>query len=347
MSNRILAFLVLFWVIAGFVLLYIYFFVYYTATITIRSNVPWYSVELFWKSVAQTFTYDCPEEVCVVADISPIEYNMTLKKDWYLDFFQNIDIAPSSREELIVTLEKEVSLERVEDPVVEVSSGSGEIVSENSGATAQDKISQILKDKTYFKLYPLLSGNEIGFKEKEFEIEGFSINQDGIETLFNSFPKTSRTIRLEEIIETPYIYLEVSDRKYLYNTDRETISQLDLVPEVLYVKQGRVSTELLFITDKWAFVYNIGAKSFTYFYFFLDFVYLDDSYIGIIYKDEEQKRRNYWLTDEEKNVIIRYNPNTQERDVLYRTDLKIDKIFQENSEIFFEAEGEKYKLDNY
>ena len=320
-----------------------YFFVYYTSSISIRSNVGEYTVELFWKSIAKTFTYDCPKSECILEDISPLEYNMTIKKEGYIDFFQNIIIEWASRQELIITLEKKVTLKKEEEGVV---SQEQKTTQEPKELTAQEKIAKIRKDKIYFKVFDISWERQIGFKEKRNGLDAFLLSWKD-ETLIHSFEKISKKISLQEIEGTDYVFLEIGTSKYLYDLQQSLLSNLSLVPDISYIKQGRVSTELLFITDKGAFVYNIWAKQFDYFYFFRDFVYLDGSYIGIIYKDEEQKKQNYSLEEESQNLIIRYNPNTQERDILYKTNLDIERIYKQWDDVFFEAEGEKYKLDNY
>ena len=344
MSNKFLSFLVLFWVIAGFVLFYMYFFVYYTATITNHSNVWGYSVKMFGKSIAKTFMYDCPDKVCIIKDISPLEYNMTIKRDGYIDFFQNITLWRSVREKFIITLEKKVLLERVEDKKTK------EIWKDEKKITTKQRIIELRKQRLYKKLYTkvlkLWESEEIGIKEKETQIE-ISYIKKGKKIFIGSFDKKNSPIKIENIRDTSYIFIENSWEKYIYGKRSHILWKLLLTPKIHYIKPWKTKEELIFITDKGAFIYNIGTNTFTYFYFFRDFVYLDDGYIGVIFSDEKQKRNNYNLEEESENIIMRYIPKTQERKILYKTNLDIEKIFFEWKEIFFEVETEKYKLENY
>jgi len=274
---------------------------------------------------------------------------MTISKEWYESFFQNIDIGPSSTQEIIVTLQKKVTLEKSEEPqwTRQIQSwkstvGSGSV----TPLSPQDKIAQIRLEKTFDRLFPLSSGNQIGLKDKDFQIElYYIINQS--ERIIDTFDKESLSISVKEIDQTPYLFIGLNQNKYLYDTGGFSLSELEFTPNIEYIKQGRVTTELLFVTDKGTFVYSLANKQFSYFYFFRDFVYLDDSYIGVIYKNEEQKRRNYGLQDEEQNLIMKYDPKTQEREIIFRTHLGIERIFKEWQRIFFEADGEKYMLDNF
>lgn len=338
-SNRLLALLVLFWVFSLLFLIYIYFFVFYTSTIIIKSNVEEYQVKLFAKSTARSISYDCPEKLCELSDISPVEYNLTIVKDGYEDFFQNIDISPSSKQELIITLEKKVTLEKTQWEDIVSPEQSGDI-------NAQDKIAQIRLEKNYDTLFNLDSGNKIGIKDKQTRIELYYISEN-IERLIDTFDKNSSVISVKEVEWLSYIYIAINGKKYLYNTEFFQIEEIKLVPNIVYIKEGKNPTELLFITEKGAFVYDRSEKSFSYFYIFQDFVYHGNGYIWVIYKDETQKLSNYNLTEETQNLIIRYTPDTQEREILYRTDLKIDKIFKEEGEIFIISGWEKFKLNNY
>lgn len=80
---------------------------------------------------------------------------------------------------------------------------------------------------------------------------------------------------------------------------------------------------------------------------FRDFVFVGERYIGVIYDDEEQKKRNYNLEENSGNLIISYDPDTQERYILYSTNLDITEIFIRDEQVFFMAGGEGYVLDNY
>lgn len=314
-----------------------YFFVYYTANIIIRSNVAGYSVELFGKSVAQKTVYDCPDEICSIPDVSPLEYNITIQKDGYEDFFQNINITPRTQHEIIVTLEKYVTLEKITSET----KNTQEIAD-----SAQEKIIQLRQEKQFDRIFTLSSGNKIGIKSQENRIQLYHI-LGTTEKIIDTFDRDASVVSVKEIPQTQYLFIGIGNSKYIYHTQAFTLSQLSLQPNIRYIKPGNSLEELLFITDVWAFVYNSGTQDFSYFYLFHDFVYEQESYIGVIYKDEEQKRRNYWWEEETQHLVVRYVPSTQTREIIFRTNLDVDQILKEDNTLIIISEGERYELKNY
>ena len=122
---------------------------------------------------------------------------------------------------------------------------------------------------------------------------------------------------------------------------------MDLVPELQYVKPGRDALEFIFVTDVGAFEYSVLRDEFEFFYLFADFVPVSEGSGGVIYAEEEQKKRNYNLSQQSGNLILLYNPDTQDRSVLYSTSLDITEIFLRDTEVFFIVDGQEYLLENY
>jgi len=154
-------------------------------------------------------------------------------------------------------------------------------------------------------------------------------------------------LQVLEIPDTSYVYFHIAEFQGLYDTSSQTLNTFVFVPTLKYIKKGGHSQELIFVTEKGSFIYNINTKVFTYFYLFLDYVSIEDGYIGVIYKDEDQKKKNYDLNEETQNLIIRFDPSTKEREILYRTSLDVKKILKEGDQIYFETSDGKYKLENY
>ena len=148
------------------------------------------------------------------------------------------------------------------------------------------------------------------------------------------------------IAETKYVYFQIGEKKYLYDLDSWIIVLFDLWVDISYIKQWNNSRQLIFVTSVGSYIYDISSNSFDYFYVFKDFVYLEDSYIWVIYTDEIQKIENFDLEASSSNLIIRYNPFTKEKQVLYETTLDIDRIYLQEDVIIFESEGKMYELEN-
>jgi hypothetical protein len=308
-----------------------YFFLYYTATLVIDTNINSYKVSLFSKKTAQTFDYNCTEKRCTLQDIPPFQYNMTLTSTGYKDEVQTFTLKARNTQEVLVTMEKQVQLEKVEEILTW------------SGTTAEEKILQLRKQKSSYASFPLKSGKEIIIQDMGEKLALFYEDKE----LFRFAKIQANKIQVQEVESTRSVYINTGETQWILDTSSYSFFPLTFIPEILYIKPWITSQELIFISDKGAFTYNKNTNTFLYFYAFLDYVPLTEEYIGVIYTDEEQKKKNYNLTQETQNLIIRYNPDTKERKILYKTDLKIEKIYKKGEQIFFETNEGKYELENF
>lgn len=144
MRNKLFALFILVGVIAGFVLVYMYFFLYYTSTLVVNTNIENFQVSLFSKKTAKTFEYNCEQKICTLSDIAPFDYNMTVSSSGYIDIVQSFTIKARSKQEVLVTLEKQVKFEKVQETIAPETS-------------AQEKIAEIRKDKEFLIRFPLES----------------------------------------------------------------------------------------------------------------------------------------------------------------------------------------------
>ena len=92
MSNRVLWVLILIWVIGLAILVNMYFFVYYTSSLIITSNISEYNVYLEKISIWKFSDYDCKEKVCNIKDLAPLEYKLSVSKDGYKSIEKNIKV---------------------------------------------------------------------------------------------------------------------------------------------------------------------------------------------------------------------------------------------------------------
>lgn len=307
-----------------------YFFLYYTSTLVINTNLEIFQVSLFSKKTAKTFEYTCEQKICTLSDIPPFDYNMTVSSSWYIDIVQSFTLKARSKQEVLVTLQKEVKFEKVADTAATVIS-------------AQDKIAQIKKDKEFLIRFPLESWKEVAVKETSSAFDIFF--QD--KRLTSTAKTQNPVLQALEIEDTNYVYLHIAWFQWIFDTTSQRLTPVEFVPSIKYIKKGSSTQELIFVTDKWAFTYNINTEVFTYFYLFLDYIPLTERYIGVIYKNEDQKKKNYNLQNETENLIILYDPATKERKILYKTKLDIKSIKKQSEEIYFETSEGKYKLENY
>jgi len=333
MSNKIIALLILIWTISGIFWLYFYFFVGYTSAVTIEANIENYNVTLYSKRFGKSFDYQCPDMTCVLWDVSPLEYNLRINKEGYSWVFQDIDVKARENLSLTIVAQKKVSLDQVEVQEVDISN--------------KQRISFLRDKKRAYSFFDFWSGNYGYFLEKGDDKLSLyiNINESG-EKVWDFSRVQSTALDLQKVSQKELLYFEIGEQRYFYDISTWKIQTLDITVDILYVKPGRTETELLFVTSVGTYIYDIRQNIFEYVSLFKDFIYQDDFYIGVIFSDEKQKLRNFGWEDTTANLIVKYNPLTKEKAILYETGLDIEKIYFDTW-IYFESEGKRYGLENY
>lgn len=344
MSNKILSLLVLIWIFGFWYLFYLIFFVKYTGTLEITSNIDNYNVELYAKKVYTTSTFNCKEKVCTLKEISPFDYTITLSSPAYKEIKQDLSLKWKKINSIKATFVKDTKL----TPSTEKKESSE--ASKTTKELAEEKIAEIRlkKESNYIKnlwelwyFYFKTVGNNLDFY-RSFEWK---------ETKLWTFPKVEHDqIDVFEIYDkTDKILFSLKDRKYIYNLALSKVDEFKLAPKIKYIKVGDFLTNYLIVTDVWTYTYDELNKELKYFYLFKDFVYIKDGYVWVIYKDEIAKFKNFSIKNNNKNIIINYNPTTLYREVILETDMEIQKIIMEKDEkiYFFDKLWNRYQLENY
>ncbi len=337
MSNRVLWVLIILWFILSWILFYIYFFVYYMWNITVKSNIGDYNITLYNKKLIKTKHYDCLNKICNLKDISPFDYFLKLTKSWYID--KNIDIKVQKNEKinLNVTFDKKTILNEIK------------IEAKNLGIlnvklTNQEKISLLRKkNNSYFYTK---SDNQVFSFKKEWNY--LKLYKDNLELW--TFEKVKKEdIKISEVLwDSDYVFIELAKKKYLYSIVIKKKYPVNLNININYIKKWQDNTQFIFITTKWAFVYNKFSLNLEYFDFFRDFIYYKSWYIGIINKNDTRRLNNLWLENITKNLIIYYNTDSKEKKILYKTNIDILKIYKKWADIMFtSSDNKEYKLENY
>lgn len=339
MSNRILWFLLIIWVLGFGYLLYLIFFVSYTGALEITSNVENYSVKMYAKKIAQTYNYECKTKVCKLSDISPFDYNITISSPTYKDYISELTIKAKEINIINLNLVKDTKLKFVETKIEEP-------VNKDLVNTKIEEIK--IKKQSYFNTY-LPSVGYLYFKENWSSLDlykSFSWTEDRL----GKFPKVSKDkIEIFQVFGNEnLILISLGNDKYLYNLETFWLNEFKLVPKVKYIKLWEKQNDFLIITDVGVFTYTFWLDNPKYFYLFKDFVYSSWSYVWVIYKDEKDKFWNFSLKNDNKNVIIKYNSSDLQRKVILETDIDIDKIVNEGDEIYFYDDmWKQYKLENF
>lgn len=229
----------------------------------------------------------------------------------------------------------------------------------------QASLKQIIKDDILLANKENISEKIEQLKKKNNSYTTFVLNENKdayfIETqndkleLFISwkkiwdFNKTSKKeLDVKWIIwNNNYIFIKIWENKYLYDLFLNNLIKIDLKIDVEYIKSGLNNLDLLFKTKVWIFKYSIINNKFEYFNFFDDFVYYKEWYLWIIKKDDKTRFNNLSLNNDGNNLIIYYNPNTKEKNIIYKTKLDLLKIYKNNEKIYFlDSQNKEYELEN-
>lgn len=332
MSRKLYALFILIGAIWAMMLVYLYFFVYYTATIVVESNVWGYTVELFAKSTAQTITQECPEESCIITDVSPFQYNVTVYKDDYKTEIFEAKISPRKKQSFFIELEKKTKLELIE--IVEVEE------------TPKQKIQRLREQSLYYASFSLGEESKITFDELPDQVEMFYKTPENSRSIYK-FPKVpANSIHAEFIPDTTEIFLKFGNSAYIYHRNLGKIFPLPYKIPVLYVKPALWDSLYIVVTQKGSFIYDILDETSKFQYLFRDFVYHEDGIIGVIYEDEQQKKDNFDL-EEKGHLIIKYTPDNKLRKILIQDTKKITRIEWRGEDIIFTSGQREYKLENF
>lgn len=323
----------IFW---GMYAFYYYFFVINKGNLTIDGNIWWYSVSLYSEKLKTSFSSECKNQKCELIDIAPFDYTITIKKDGYKDYSQDIKIEKKQTLTLTIDLEKQLKMTPIE---------------EKKQTESKDKLEKFREISSLQKSYKFLNLDELGYFY-------FVENADKTLTLFNKRDTDEvkiyswKTINKDEIdIQKIYqtkqsVVIIYGDEKYIYHLTSGNIIKIFFPQDVSYVKAFWNNYQI--VNEKGSFIYNTETKKVEYFYTFKDFITYDqENYFWIIYKDEEEKKKNYNLESYQDNLIVKYNFKTKKAKVLESISENIVKIINENGDIYFYNDlGNKFLVNN-
>lgn len=344
MSNRILWFLILIIIFGLWYGFYLVFFVKYTWTLEINSNINSYKVSLYAKSIYKTFDFDCKGKKCTLKDISPFDYSITLTSPTYKEIKQDLSLKGEKVNSIKADFIKDTKLTQIKEKaeITEWTLSTKEL--------AQEKIEELKLKKESNYIANLWNLWFFYFKASWKNLDFFR-NFEWKEKKLWTFPKVDFwDIWVMKIYnKSDKILFSLKDRKYIYNLELAKIDEFKLGPKVRYIKEWDFLTNYLIVTDIWTYTYDENSKDLKYFYLFKDYVNIKDAYIWVIYKEETSKFSNFSLKNNGKNLIINYNPTSQDRKVILETEMDIDKIIKDtNWKIYFyDKSWNKYELENY
>jgi len=332
MHRKIYALLILVGAIWGLVLFYLYFFVYYTWVVEIHANVEEYTVETFSTQSATKKNYDCPENPCVLIDMSPIEHTITLKKEGYKNIVLSHKVIPRVSERLDFVFEKQAVLNVLQEEEITLNT--------------QQIIQQKRDEKRFYVYFDIWNTEKITFLEEGSELLiSYQSNTEVFELgRTNLIPRND--IFAEYISETDDIFLKLWNESYLIKSTRNSLEKFPLKVEVNYIKKNS-EKEYALVTDVGTYLYTLWDTNTEYQYLFREFALLDSwEMIGVIFSDEDQKKQNFNL-EESGNLIILYNSDSKDRTILLSMRKDIQRLEKLWEDIVVTTTEGKFVLENY
>jgi hypothetical protein len=133
---------------------------------------------------------------------------------------------------------------------------------------------------------------------------------------------------------------------FIFDTNYFRIYRLPEIKDLRYIKYDIQSWKYIIITSVWAFVYDAWDNNLDFQYLFKDYINKQGYVIGVIFSDEDQKRKNFNIL-EKWNVIIKYSQKDKIRKVIYSTNKPIDEIYQNWDQIFITSGNNTLELKNF
>lgn len=341
MKNRIIWLFIIIFIFWSIYWLYYYFFKLNKWTITINWNISDYNVNIYNNDLKINFKTVCAQSFCKLIDIAPFTYEMSIEKKWYKKFEKTIKVIKRNNINIDFSLEKELIIEKQEKVVLE------EKTKVDNKITELRELWNVLKSYKYFNLQDLWYfyfsdnwNNTLSLYKKSFDEE-----KDAL--IVNTSKSTQRSLNIFKIYgQNTSIFIDTPENKYIYNTTASTLDSVFFPQNINYVKRNL--WDYVFVNNKWSFLYNPVSWKVNYFYFFKDFISLDDnSYIWVIYSDEIDKKKNLWLNNYSKSIIVKYDFEDKKYKVLKEIDFVVSKIIRENDVIYlYDNDENKYLIDN-
>lgn len=337
MSNRVWGIIIICVFMIVILSFYLYFFVYYTGGISVNSNLDNYKVNLYSKKLYKTFSFDCKNKICNLSDLSPLDYQLTIVKSWYIDYMQDITIVKNSVLKLKVDLKKDIKLEKNKTSI-------------ESPISNQQRIDKIKNSKIYYAYFYLDNLWSFYFKNNNLEwLDLFYENKSNsweLKKIWNFEKVDASKIRVDKVYGSDFFYLQLWDDKLLYDLKSLNYKKLDLKLDTLYIKQWLMGIFLI-NTLKWTFIYDFENNKLDYFSIFSDFIFYKNWYLAIIKKDDTIRINNFWLDiKNNKDKIIFWNNETKQKKLIYETEIDINKlIYIDSKVIFMDKSLEEFSLN--
>lgn len=341
MKNKLYALLILvlmFWWLWSFIM---YFYVYYTWSLTIKSNVSWYSINLHSDSIKKNYSFNCETTNCSFEDIPPVNFYYVASKDWYNDIAWFFDVNSNIENELKIFFKERIFLDEVELTKKE----KIEAILEKNQITKKEKIESILEKKdllTYFKYFDF--DDKWIFVLKETPVSVDLYDYDNNKKLYSFKKVVKKDISIYNIIWDNSILVKVLDKNIIYNLNSWKIYEFELNINIKYVKYSIEKKEYIINTDKWSFIYYKKDNKLEYFYLFEDFVYFNWNIIWLLSNSDNVRINNYWIDVNWEQSLIFYNTLNKSKTKILDLNYIVKSFYKEWFSLYLEDQNNNKQI---
>jgi len=145
--------------------------------------------------------------------------------------------------------------------------------------------------------------------------------------------------------DNKYVYFKINNKLYFYNLLNNNLIETDFVPKIHYIKKINSNTFWI-VSEVWIFLFSKNNNKINYFSLFNDFIKKDEYYIGIINSEDKQRKINFWLNNNNLNLIVLYNTKTKAVSILESYTFKITELYSLGDKIFIKnKQKEKFEIN--
>ncbi len=139
-------------------------------------------------------------------------------------------------------------------------------------------------------------------------------------------------------------YYQKNDNLYFLNIRNNSSFYIQFVPKINYIK-NIWNNNYIIVTKIWSFDFDYKSKKLEYFSLFDDYVIKWHYYIWVIWKNDLDRKNNFWLKNNFADILLLYDRQTK-KFIVIADNLNIKRIYNKNSEIFIDTIWNKrYKIE--
>ena len=334
MSNRGIWFFILLAAIWWACVFYWYGFVFNISSLQIQSNQSNYQITL--DSQQQILQHSCEQTNCELSEIPSFDFTLIASKQGYKNIEKKLDLHRGQNtielnfQKDYTPIKVQSSLDQNDQEILDSLGDTQKII--------EEKRQELKKSQNLYFLAETQK-NKYYFYQKSPEILNiWKNNQD----LWNIDFIEKQNIEIFEIQWNQNEFIIKNDKNYfLFHILQKTFQEIIFTIEINYVKQIDANN-YIFVTPKWPFLWKKNKNIFEYNHLFTDYILYENSYIWYINSDNiSLKNKFFENVDNSKTIFYQYNPQTKEKNILFQSDYRIEKLYIQDTKVFIQDKNKQ------